>query len=202
MKNIQSTLLIALLALFLGKVHGQSSNEAYIEYLPSQQGVSLRTGYEFGFKMKDLKSRMFNSRMLFIRNGLGLLEMDKQHTHLSLNSLIGFRFYNQKTGISFEPLNLGLGYSYTRFKSIAFENINGSFHQQKIFYHNHFISTHLQAFAIGYAIPVKSVTLKIRLAPEAIAYFSTQMTGGSDFDITSRVPLFKFCFPISLNINL
>ncbi|MFN4000400.1 hypothetical protein [Algoriphagus sp.] len=200
MKHIATAFLTVLLALFSINAQGQTSNGAFLEYLPTKKGVSLRAGYELGFNQKELNKKLFNNRRLFIRSSLGLLEMDKQHNHVALNSLVGFRFYNQKTNISFEPLNLGLGYSHTSFQSFAFENQNGNFEKVNISDRNQFISIHLQGFAMGYSIPIKHQFLKVRIAPEAVAYFSTEKTTGSDFGGAKRTPLFNFYFPISLNL--
>jgi hypothetical protein len=201
MNNIKIAILTLLLVLSYNYAQGQTSNEVYLEYLTRKQGISIRTGYDFGVNQKELKKKIFNSRRLFIRSSLGFLEMDRNHTHLSLNSFAGYRFFNQKTRISFEPFNLGLGYSYTRFKSTAFESVNGSFQSIDISDKNHFVTLHLQAFALGYSVPIKNLELKLRVAPEAIAYFSTQKIEGSDFGGSGRFPIISFVVPVSLNLK-
>jgi hypothetical protein len=66
---------------------------------------------------------------------------------------------------------------------------------------NHFITIHLQAFALGYSVPIKNLDLKLRVAPEAIAYFSTQKIEVSDFGGAARFPLISFLIPVSLNLK-
>jgi hypothetical protein len=194
-------LLVTLLSIYSNYTQAQTSNEVFIEYLTRMQGISVRTGYELSLKQKEINKKLFNSKSFFIRSGIGFLEMDRNHKHFSLNSIVGFRFYNHKTKISFEPINLGIGYSHTRFKSTAFESVNGSFQPIDLSDRNNFITLHLQAFAFGYSIPIKNLDLKIRFAPEAIAYFSTQKTEKSDFGGSTRMPLLSLHFPIALNLK-
>lgn len=198
-------LMLAINVFTVSDLYAQHSDQVFLEYIPSQfgnsVGTSLRGGYELGLKQKELGSKVLNQSIFFIRNHIGVMQMNKENNNLSLHTIVGFRFYNQKTKISFEPLNLGVGFSYSKFKSTAFEFKEGTFDQLIIRDRNHALTLHMQVFAIGYKLPFKNLDVNLRFAPELIAYRNLQKTGESLSGSPIRIPILYYYLPVSLNLK-
>lgn len=199
------TLVICGFLLNATTVCAQKTNQVFLEYIPTEignsVGTSVRGGYELELKQKELGSKFLSYRTFFIRNHLGVMQMNKHNKNLSLHTLVGFRFYNQTTKISFEPLNLGVGYAHSTFKSTAFEFNDGTFEPLTIRDRNHALTLHLQVFGIGYTLPFKKLVLNLRIAPELIAYRNLQQTGESVSGRPMRFPILNYYLPVSLNLK-
>lgn len=176
----------------------QQRNQLFLEYTPGTSGPSVVAGYERSLHVKELKGKLFNGRHLVQRSRAGLFQISGGNTHLIVNSLTGFRFWNKKTGLGIEPLSLGLGFNHLRYSDVAYEYRNGVFTEGRVQYRGYSVSLHAQVLAVSYTLPLEKLPLVIRFAPEAVAFFNLKRYDPVTFD-RIRLPVPLRSFPISLN---